>query len=206
MRGEQRNLLFSRAMGLLAEGKIVIFDLEYTTWEGAMARNWSGEGEYCEIVQIGAVKLDRRNDFCEIATFNRLVRPRVNPQLSDYFVNLTGVTQVEVDENGRPFPEVISDFHAFVGDDTSMVYSFGGDEKFVYLNCGLHKISCPIGPRQFRDIMPIFQIALDKGLEPLTTGQLPELVDFTPPGRAHDALADVRCTAAALRIIKADRA
>lgn len=32
----------------------VIFDTEYTTWEGAADRDWTGPGEHREVVQIGA--------------------------------------------------------------------------------------------------------------------------------------------------------
>ena len=35
----------------------VIMDLEWTSWEGAKKRQWSGPGEEMEIVQIGALKL-----------------------------------------------------------------------------------------------------------------------------------------------------
>ena len=35
---------------------IVLLDTEYTTWEGAQDRNWSGLNEHREIVQIGAIK------------------------------------------------------------------------------------------------------------------------------------------------------
>ena len=74
------------------DGVIAVFDLEWTTWEGAQARNWSGPGEEREIVEIGAVKLDGRNSLREISAFDMLVRPRLNPLLSDYFTGLTGDT------------------------------------------------------------------------------------------------------------------
>ncbi len=36
---------------------VVVYDLEYTAWEGSLERNWSGPNEDPEIVQIGAVKI-----------------------------------------------------------------------------------------------------------------------------------------------------
>ena len=30
--------------------EIIVFDTEYTTWEGAMARQWTGPNEYRELV------------------------------------------------------------------------------------------------------------------------------------------------------------
>ena len=37
---------------------LTVFDLEYTAWECSMARSWLTPGEFREVVQIGAVKLD----------------------------------------------------------------------------------------------------------------------------------------------------
>lgn len=36
----------------------MIYDLEFTTWPGAQERNWTGPGEFREIVQIGALRVD----------------------------------------------------------------------------------------------------------------------------------------------------
>eukprot|EP00959_Pyramimonas_sp_CCMP1952_P460150 9479398-Pyramimonas_sp.AAC.2 len=38
-------------------GRFVLVDTEYTTWEGAHARHWSGPGEAREVVQIAAIKV-----------------------------------------------------------------------------------------------------------------------------------------------------
>ena len=40
--------------------EVVVFDTEFTAWQGSMERGWSGPGEHKEIVQIGAVLLDAR--------------------------------------------------------------------------------------------------------------------------------------------------
>ena len=37
--------------------KFIIFDTEYTAWEGSQERNWSDDDEYMELVQIGALKV-----------------------------------------------------------------------------------------------------------------------------------------------------
>jgi len=36
---------------------VAILDLEWTSWEGAHARNYSNPGEHREIVQFGVLKL-----------------------------------------------------------------------------------------------------------------------------------------------------
>ena len=73
---------------------ITVFDLEYTAWECSMARHWLEPGQYKEVVQIGAVKLDGR-DLSILGEFDLLVRPRINPMLSPYFEALTGITNDE---------------------------------------------------------------------------------------------------------------
>ena len=86
---------------MAANDVIAVYDLEYTSWEGAHQRDWSGPGEHMEIVQIGAVKLDGGKELKEIGGFEILVRPSINPRLSDYFTGLTGIEQADIDGNGR---------------------------------------------------------------------------------------------------------
>ena len=79
-----------------AGGRLAVFDLEYTTWEGTNARRWSGPGEYFEVVQIGAVVLEFEPNLAEIACLEVLTRPVFNPLLSDYFTELTGISNADL--------------------------------------------------------------------------------------------------------------
>ena len=72
----------------LALPTITIFDLEYTAWECSMARHWLVPGEFKEVVQIGAVRLDA-DTLTVLDELEILVRPRINPHLSPYFETLT---------------------------------------------------------------------------------------------------------------------
>ncbi|MBU6156070.1 MAG: exonuclease, partial [Alphaproteobacteria bacterium] len=67
--------------------QVILFDTEFTAWRGSMARGWKGPGEHQEIVQIGAVRLDAQ-ELKELAEFQVLIRPVINPVLSSYFVGL----------------------------------------------------------------------------------------------------------------------
>jgi hypothetical protein len=42
----------------MSHKEVVIYDLEYTTWPGALERHWSGKDEYREIIRIGAISID----------------------------------------------------------------------------------------------------------------------------------------------------
>jgi len=61
----------------------IIYDTEYTSWEGAHARGWDGPGEEKELVQIGAIRVQ---NFKEVDALLLYVQPRINPDLSDYFI------------------------------------------------------------------------------------------------------------------------
>src|SRR3954470_18355711 len=81
---------------------ITVFDLEYTAWECSMARRWLAPGEFKEVVQIGAVRLDA-DSFAVLAEFDVLVRPRINHSLSPYFEKLTSITTAMVARTGCDF-------------------------------------------------------------------------------------------------------
>ncbi|MEK7109115.1 MAG: 3'-5' exonuclease, partial [Patescibacteria group bacterium] len=93
--------------------KFVLFDTEFTSWEGAMARNWSGPGEYREVIQIGAIRVDKLQ---EAGSFCVYVKPIKNPELSAFIKELTGISQETVDKEGKPLGEALSGFKDFVGD------------------------------------------------------------------------------------------
>lgn len=133
--------------------RIIIYDTEYTTWEGALERDWNGPGECKEVVDIGAVCVETKN-FTELENFHVFVKPRRNPLLSDYFVKLTGITQQEVDENGVNFPEALNSFVGWCGE--SHIYSFGSDEKVIEENCRLVGISFPFSHSRCHDVRDIF--------------------------------------------------
>ena len=107
-------------------GSVVVFDLEITAWKGSLARNWSGPGEFMEVVQIGAVKLDAAMPMAELASFEVLVTPEKNPVLSDYFIELTGITNADLSRHGVPFQDALTRFADFVG-DAGLVLSNGTD-------------------------------------------------------------------------------
>ena len=93
--------------------EIIIYDLEYTTWRGAIERNWSKKNEIREITWIAAILVDV-NMLREIDSFDCIIKPTINPVLSEYFVDLTGLTQERVDKEGTSFGEGVRAFQRFV--------------------------------------------------------------------------------------------
>src|SRR4051812_45213359 len=104
---------------------LTVFDLEFTAWECSMASRWLRPGEFKEVVQIGAVRLDGTS-FQILDEFEILVRPRINGDLSAYFENLTGITGAMLEERGVDFAEAYPRFLAFAGNGP--VAAFGHDD------------------------------------------------------------------------------
>lgn len=99
-----------------------------------MARRWMDPGEYQEIVQIGAVKVDR--SYYPLETFNVLVRPRLNPVLSPYLEKLTGITNEALAARGVDFAEA---YEAFVRFSAGLpIASFGRDDRVLINNLRLY--------------------------------------------------------------------
>ena len=94
---------------------VIIFDTEYTTWENAKDCDWSEQWMEKEIVQIAAVKVNIDN--MEIlAEFASLVKPVINPLLSDCFIQLTGIDNTNVKNNGVSFKDAYKSFCDFAED------------------------------------------------------------------------------------------
>jgi inhibitor of KinA sporulation pathway (predicted exonuclease) len=174
---------------------LVLFDLEFTAWEGSMARSWSLPHEHREIVQIGAVRLGTEA-LEEQATLDLLVVPRINPRLSDYFVELTGISNEEVAARGHDFAHAYQEFLAFVGD--APVGCFGRDDRVLMENLALYALrDLPRPPRaiDFRAWIVAHGVDLTGVHSGMVAGQLG--LAFT--GRIHNALDDARSLATAVR-------
>jgi len=182
--------------------RFAILDLEWTSWEGAVERRWSGPGEEIEIVQVGMAVFADTPGIEEIDSLEFLVRPRINPELSDYFIELTGITQQDLDKDGIDFSEALRHIEAFIGEDIRTIYSYGDDSRIVFRNCRLCGIEAPFQADMFASVKPEITAFAEHPEPEFTSSDLPEVMGFAAPGNAHTALADVRCIAQALRIMR----
>ncbi len=182
--------------------KIVVFDLECTTWEGAAARGWSCPGEHREVVQLGATIVETAG-FTELANVLFYVRPKINPILSKYFIDLTHITQEKVDEYGvdfRAFLEEFSDFcaglelYCFDKAEGSRIF----DRDVLEENCRLLGIEFPFEKERFHNVNKIFH---QHGYAVKQSGATPEAFGIKLPARPHDALNDTRGLIVGLKAI-----
>lgn len=182
---------------MINQRKIVVWDTEYTSWKGCNENGWNNEkGEYKEIIQIGAVKLDtQRNRILE--DFNRVVRPKINSELSDYIKDLTGITQSQVD-NAEQFEEVLKDFLEW--SSNLRLYSYANDLDVVQRNLELYDINLELEESRFKDIRGFFR---SKGV-PVGDWNSGDIAHHFDPSKEllpqHDAYNDAKNMAEAVML------
>lgn len=124
--------------------EFIIFDTEFTAWEGSMQRNWSKDFEKKELVQIGGLKIKKIDDTLRVIdTINIFIKPKVNPVLSKYFIDLTGITQRLIESYGVPFLRGINYFYKFSKNKNNEflpMYSYGNDYSVIKENLIIHNL------------------------------------------------------------------
>lgn len=177
--------------------EVVVFDTEFTAWRGSMERGWQGPGEFREIVQIGAVRIDVAT-LAETGAFSILIRPKLNPVLSDYFVELTRITNERVAREGVDFGTGAKAFADFVG--ARRLYCYGRDDRILAANAArfgqpeLWRNTSGVNLRQW-----LVEVGI--ALAGVSSGTLAKHVGAVSQGIAHDALVDARSLAEAVRYL-----
>ncbi len=122
----------------MSHKEAVIYDLEWTTWLGTLEREWSERDEYREIIRIGAISIDLYS-LQEIEVLDVIVKPSINPILSDYCVKLTDITDEQIQAEGIELHEAIHKFVDFVGKRN--IFSYGEDILDILENLRLNNIA-----------------------------------------------------------------
>ena len=173
--------------------QIVVFDTEFTTWEGAMERQWSGANEHREIVQLAAQKIDLKHETV-IDSYEQLVRPRINTELSEYFQKLTGIDQHSVDEQGVDFLEMMQAFDIWAGDTDRYAYGCRADEPadvaVLQENIRLYNLPVEIDTQQYGNLAAVYQsVGIDTSR--FNSGKLYQAFGLSLTGHEHNAMHDV---------------
>lgn len=181
---------------------VVIADLECTAWDGAAARGWSGPEEHREVVQLGAALVETEL-FTELVSVKFGVRPKINPVLSQYFINLTHITQEEIDAIGLDFPTFLRMFSGWCADFEIYCFDKVGssqlfDRDVLMENCQLLGLKFPFKMKRFHNVNEIFR---EHGVEIRQSGAAPEAFGIDLPARPHDALNDVKGLIVGLRAL-----
>lgn len=173
----------------------VLFDTEFTAWEGSKQRNWSLEWEHRELIQLAAVRICVSSKGVEVlSSFNELVKPQLNPNLSDYISHLTGIEQTVVDDMGVDFGSALTQFHQFCERGELCAYSWGNDSRILAENCALYHTAKPSFEAGFQNLQHIARNHQLPGSEAVS-GDLAKANGITLEGHKHNALYDVRSLA-----------
>ncbi|GAA0854868.1 3'-5' exonuclease [Aliiglaciecola litoralis] len=170
----------------------VLFDTEFTAWQGSKQRNWSLDWEHRELIQIAAIHLRITANQAEIvSSFNELIKPSINVRLSDYISDLTGIEQQLVDDMGVDFESALHQFHQFCSQGQLAALSWGNDAKVLLENCQLYGLEMPVFANGFHNLQRFAQQMQLTGCD-LASGELASANGIALTGHLHNALFDVR--------------
>ncbi len=160
------------------------------------------EEVYCEIMQIGACKLDVEGN--EVAVLNITVLPHQIETIPTWLVTMTGMTTEKREATGIPFTEALQKLVDFVGDETD-IWTFNGDWFVLQGNIKSHQLENPF-PTQFNRTKPKLAdlgVTLEMyekiGVKEMNSGNLYKVLNIELPHiegvGAHDACHDARSLA-----------
>lgn len=175
--------------------EFIIYDLEYTSWEGSKENGWSREGEYREIVDVGAIKVKKKGIGLQVQNmFSMLVMPKINPELSDYFIQLTGIKQERLSAEAEPFETFAVNFLDFCAGDYP-IFAYGEDDEILVENHGLYHVPLKLNTMRFINYRAVICDALNVS-KSVCSGDLPEAIGLERTSNPHrgldDAMAQVR--------------
>lgn len=94
--------------------QFIIFDTEFASWEGFIHLP-PEEQKGVEIVQISALKVNLAT-LTVVEELNLYIKPYFTTKLTPYFINLAGITDDLLAQEGISFPEAYNIFRKFVGE------------------------------------------------------------------------------------------
>ncbi len=157
-----------------------------------------------EIIQIGAVKLSE--NFEQLDTFDIMITPKLYPRLHPFVEKIPGIKQ-ETLENQPSFPEAYQAFLDFIGNETSILCSWGEDDiKSLFRNICYYDLDVDSLTDSYLNIQSYASAYLNQeagrsiGLKNAVAGLgLPETASF------HNALHDAVYTAEIFRIVRPEQ-
>lgn len=162
----------------------VIFDTEYTSWKGCQENGWHGNQKK-EIVQIAAIKVSDKLEVLD--SFDVLCKPSINPVLSDYFVNLTHITNEQVTKHGKSFEEAYGNFENFIASDICYSHGWGAeyfsksDGTIIDENLKLYDLRARKNIK-YRNIAPVFKHLYTENkinIKSQSSGQIAEILGLS---------------------------
>ena len=141
--------------------EIIVYDTEYWTDEGVLERGWQGLDDHLPVlIQIGAYRVKLVEELPASKEWLSYISPIGRDgkiiKLTDYFSNLTGITQEKINKDGKHPKFAIPEFSDFVGQ--RKMYSYGNDIVDTFLpTCFINGLKCPFHISQEKDVRHILR-------------------------------------------------
>ena len=172
-------------------GGALLIDLEFTCWEDSLRTGWADPARPAEVIEIGLALYDATTRTVR-DTFTALVRPRVNPVLSDYCVALLHISQAEID-TADDLPVALARVEQWLGATPARGWPTCGwgpfDRKVLATNARMRGVADPLASRGIIDLRDVMT-ALVGHPTPLDRDELRRLKSLPPNPRRHRALDD----------------
>jgi inhibitor of KinA sporulation pathway (predicted exonuclease) len=162
----------------------LVIDLEATcSDDGSVPR------EEMEIIEIGAVLVDA-STFEPAREMQTFVRPIRHPKLTPFCIELTTITQADVDKAPR-FPSAMAKLADFIRGTDALFCSWGGyDRNQLQRDARRHGVRVPLGADHL-NLKAAFSRRLGEPRE-YGTGQALRRVGLSFQGTHHRAIDDAR--------------
>ncbi|SFC88379.1 3'-5' exonuclease [Butyrivibrio sp. YAB3001] len=176
----------------------IVFDLEWN--QGDAPVTVDGKTLTFEIVEIGAVKLNRKKE--KIGEFSRLIKPRVHKHMHRITGKLIHLTMEDL-ENGESFNEVARDFLEWCGENP--VFCSWGPLDLTEFQRNLDFFGMPLlsdRPIAFYDVQKLYSLSFDDGKSRRSLETAVDELSLSKDIPFHRALADAEYTAKIFRLLK----
>ena len=179
----------------------IVFDLEWN--QGNTGQETEAGQLPCEIIEIGAVKLDGQGE--RTGEFSELVRPAVYHGMHQFTGRLVHLEMKEL-EQGRPFAETAGQFLLWCGTEDYLFCTWGStDLTELQRNMKFYNME-PLsdGPFAYLDVQKLFSIAFEDGKSRRALEHAVDFLELEKEVPFHRAFADAHYTAGILARILAE--
>jgi inhibitor of KinA sporulation pathway (predicted exonuclease) len=175
-------------------GPLLVIDLEATC-----ARDGSVPKQEMEIIEIGAVAVDRAGE--PFDRFQAFVRPVRHPRLTEFCHNLTTIRQADVDSADR-LPELLPAFRDWIAGTRATHWgSWGMFDRLIFdRDFRYHGLPSPL-PRTYINLKECFEQTLAAGASDFDTALRQAGLQFE--GQPHRGIDDAHNIARLLPAITA---
>ena len=169
-----------------------ILDVEYTACKNSLENNWNKDNEWREIIEIGAILISHRNNQYKIVSeLNLSVKPTLNPILSQYIIDLTGITQERIDLHGIKFKSAAHQLNQFFINSIPIIFN-GNDGQIFRENYAINDLQVDFWLKNGFNFRPLLSSNLKISYKDLISSDLPKIANIEDLHAHHSAIGDCR--------------